>query len=635
MDVREKLRFAAFEIDLQAHELLRNGRAVKVAPQALRLLEFLASHPGRLVSREEIRKEIWSDTTFVDFEQGINKSVRQIRDALNDDADKPRFVETLPRRGYRFIANIELPENDSAGVPVAVPPLATPPSPPPEFPAAHKPILSKHRVAAALGVLALIVAFLLSVRLERGRVSPAQPAIQSIAVLPFENLSADSSQDYFAAGITEELTTDLANIGAVRVISHTSAIQFQGGRKSLSQIARELKVDGIVEGAVQRSADRVRITAQLIRVAGDEHIWAATYDRQGNDMFGAEEDVARAIAGAVRLKLTNAQQSRLTTRAANAEALDLYLKGRYAWNERQPASLLRALDFFQRAVAIDPAFARGYAGLADTYALLGIAGIDGMPVSQAMEDARAAATKALELDDNLSDGHAALAYVSATYDWNWEVAEREYQRALELNPNNATAHQWYSTLLCFLGRWDQSIAEAKAAQSLDPLSPIVQEMVAYPYYYSHRYDDAMALSKKVLAAHPDFAISHLRLGREYAAKGMYAEAAAQFQRFSELIGGGSTLALASVADVRARSGNRKAAERLLSQLSAVARKKQVPAYQFAIIYSGLGNADETLKWLDRAYEERNSFLLYIRYEPLFDRVRTDPRFLELERRIGI
>jgi serine/threonine-protein kinase len=269
-------------------------------------------------------------------------------------------------------------------------------------------------------------------------------------------------------------------------------------------------------------------------------------------------------------------------------------------NERQPASLLLALDFFRSAVAIDPAFARGYAGLADTYALLGIAGIDGMPVSQAMEDARAAATKALELDDNLSDGHAALAYVGATYDWNWEVAEREYQRALALNPNNAMAHQWYSMLLCFLGRWDQSIAEAKAAQSLDHLSPIVQEMAAYPYYYSHRYGEAMALSKKVLAAHPDFAISHLRLGREYAAKGMYAEAAEQFQRFSELSGGGSTLALASVADVRARSGNRKAAERLLSQLSAVARKKHVPAYQFAIIYSGLRNADEAMKWLEKA-----------------------------------
>jgi tetratricopeptide (TPR) repeat protein len=368
----------------------------------------------------------------------------------------------------------------------------------------------------------------------------------------------------------------------------------------------------------------------------DEHVWAATYDREGNDVLRVEQDVALAIADTIRLKLTNTQQNRLAiNRATNPAALDAYLKGRYAWNERQPASLLRALDFFRRAVAIDPAFARGYAGLADTYALLGIAGIDGMSVSQAMEDARAAATKAVELDDNLSDGHAALAYVSATYDWNWAVAEREYQRALELNPNNATAHQWYSTLLCFLGRWDQSIAEAKAAQSLDPLSPIVQEMVAYPFYYSHRYDKAMAVSKRVLAAHPDFAISHLRLGREYAAKGMYAEAAEQFQRFSELTGGDSTLALASVADVRARSGNRKAAERLLSQLSSVARKKQVPAYQFAIIYSGLGNADETMKWLEKAYEERSGFLLYIRYEPLFDSVRTDPRFIELERRIGI
>ena len=634
MPTGEKLRFAAFELNLETHELLRNGRPAKLGPQALRLLVFLASHPGRLVTREEIRKEIWSDTTFVDFEQGINKSVRQIRDALNDDADKPRFVETLPRRGYRFIANVELPENNSAGVPVAAPPLATPPYSPPEFPVAHKRLLSKRRVAAALGVLALIVAFQLGGRLERGRVSPAQPAIQAIAVLPFENLSADSSQDYFAAGITEELTTDLANIGAVRVISHTSAIQFQGGRKSLSQIARELKVDGIVEGAVQRSADRVRITAQLIRVAGDEHIWAATYDRQGNDMFGAEEDVARAIAGAVRLKLTNAQQSRLTTRAANAEALDLYLKGRYEWNERQPASLVRALDFFQRAVAADPAFARGYAGLADTYAILGAAGYDALPTSEAMEKARAAATKALELDENLSEAHASLAFVSAVYDWNWEVAEQEFRAALVLNPNNATAHQWYSQHLCVRGRWDQAIAEAKAAQLLDPLSPIVQENLARPYYYSHRYDEAIELSKKTLATHPDFSISHLRLGRAYAAKGRYAEAATEFQKFSELTGG-STLAIASLANVRVRSGDRRGAERLLASLRASTDGRSVPAYQLAIIYLGMGDVDKAMMWIEKAYEARSDFLLYMRNETLFDPLRSDPRFIELELRIGI
>ena len=634
MDVREKLRFAAFELDLQAHELLRNGRAVRVAPQALRLLEFLASHPGRLVTREEIRKEIWSDTTFVDFEQGINKSVRQIRDALNDDADKPRFVETLPRRGYRFIANIECPENHSAAVPAIAPPPVTSPSSPPEFPTAHKRILSRLGVAIAVESLTLIAVFLLAGRLERRRASAAQPAIQSLAVLPFENLSADSSQDYFAAGITEELTTDLANIGAVRVISHTSATQFHGGGRSLPQIARELKVDAIVEGAVQRSADRVRITAQLIRVAGDEHIWAATYDRQGNDMFGAEEDVARAIAGAVRLKLTNSQQSRMTTRAANAEALDLYLKGRYAWNERQPASLVRALDFFQRAVAADPAFARGYAGLADTYAILGAAGYDSIPASEAMENARAAATKALELDSDLSDAHASLAFVSAIFDWNWDVAEREFQAALALNPNNATAHEWYSQHLAVLGKWDQAISEAKLARSLDPLSPIVQENLARPYYYSHRYDEAAMLSKNTLASHPDFPISHLRLGRVYAAKGMYAEAAEQFQKFSDLTGG-STLALASLANVRARAGDHAAAERLLARLRIVATQKHVPAYQFAIVYSGLGNADAAMKWLEMAYEERSDFLLYLRNETLFDGLRADPRFVDLERRIGI
>lgn len=635
MPTGEKLRFAAFELDLEAHELFRNGRPAKLAPQALRLLELLASHPGRLVSREEIRKEIWSDTTFVDFEQGINKSVRQIRDALSDDADKPRFVETLPRRGYRFIANVEHPENHLAGGPGAAPPIATPVSSPPEFPAALKRILSNRRIAALLGVLALIVAFQLGVRLERGRISRSQPAIQSIAVLPFENLSVDSSEDYFAAGFTEELTTDLANIGAVRVTSHTSAIQFQGGRKSLSQIAGELKVDGIVEGAVQRSAGRARITVQLIRVAADEHVWAATYDREGNDVLGVEEDVARAIAGAIRLKLTSAQQNRLTiSRATNPVAWDLYLKGRYAWNERQPASLEHALEFFQRAVAMDPTFARAYAGLADTYAILGAAGYDALPISDAMGKARAAATKALELDENLSDAHASLAFVSAVYEWNWDVAEREFQAALVLNPNNATAHQWYSQHLCVRGRWDQAIAEAKEAQLLDPLSPIVQENLARPYYYSHRFDDAIELSKKTLASHPDFSISHLRLGRAYAAKGMYAEAATEFQRFFDLTGG-STLAIASLANVRVRSGDRTGAERLLASLHATADAKPVPAYQFAIVYSGMGDVDQAMMWIEKAYEERSDFLLYMRNETIFDPLRSDPRFIELVLRIGI
>jgi tetratricopeptide (TPR) repeat protein len=287
----------------------------------------------------------------------------------------------------------------------------------------------------------------------------------------------------------------------------------------------------------------------------------------------------------------------------------------------------------RRGIA-DSAFARGYAGLADTYAILGTAGYDGLPISEAMEKARAAATKALELDENLSDAHASLAFVNASYDWNWDVAEREYQAALVLNPNDATAHQWYSQLLCILGKWDQAISEAKAAQSLDPLSPIVQENLARPYYYSHRYDEAMELSKETLASHPDFSISHLRLGRAYAAKGMYAEAAEQFQKFSELTGG-STLALASLANVRARSGDRKAAERLLVRLRAVAREKHVPAYQFAIIYSGMGNVDEAMKWMERAYEERSDFLLYMRNETLFDGLRADPRFVDLERRIGI
>ncbi|HEX4593403.1 MAG TPA: winged helix-turn-helix domain-containing protein [Bryobacteraceae bacterium] len=613
---RQKLYFGPFVLDLHSQELHRDGQRVRLPPQAFRVLELLASHAGQLVSREQIQKQVWNGDTFVDFEHGINKSIRQIRDALGDDADAPKFIETLPRRGYRFVA--ELTEIAKA-------------EPVEARPAALERWGVRPWMVAAILVLATAIV-LLAVNRFKGSSKPGP--IRSLAVLPLANLSGDPSQDFFADGVTEELTTDIAKTAALRVISHTSVLRYKDAKKSLPEIAGELHVDAVVEGAVLRSGDRVRITAQLIRAQNDAHLWAETYERDLKDILALQDEVARDMAGEIKIKLAAIGGLARPARAVNPEAHDEYLKGRYEWNKRNPASLARALEFFQRAVEKDAADPAAYAGLADTYAILGVAGYDWLPISEAMAKAKAAALKAIEIDDTLSEAHSSLAFVTYSYDWNWHEGEKEFKRALALNPSNAVAHQWYSEYLCDLGRWPEGIAEAETAVALDPNSLIIQENLARPYYYSRQLDRAIEYSKKTLDLDPNFAVSHLRLGRAYAGKGMFAEAAAEFQRFADLVGG-STLATASLANIRARAGDRKTALRLAAELKAAAAGKPVPAYQFAIVYAGLGDVDQAIKWLEGAYRERNDFLLVMKNEPLFDNLRADARFQDIERRIGL
>ncbi len=633
-----RLYFDDFELDLQSQELRKNGRPVRLPLQAFRLLEFLASHPGELISREQIQRYIWGEDTFVDFEHGTNKSIRQIRGALEDDADSPKFIETLPRRGYRFICQTRLVAgtDESESAPHSQDSLIDPPDRELEARETERGTLTRRFKYLVWGTAALTVALTISLvylGLGQSMASSMHGPIRSIAVLPLTNLSGDPSQEYFADGITEELTTYLAKVAPLRVISHTSVLQYKGTRESLGAIGRELGIDAVVEGGVLRSGDRVRITAQLVRVAADEHVWAETYEREAKDILALQDELTRDISAEIKIKLAGLD-NHLPIRQIPLEAHDDYLKARYEWNTRTPASLRRALDFFQQAIAKDPDYAAAYAGLANSYEIMGVAGYDWLPISDAMSKAKAAAMKAIHIDDSLSEAHTALAFVAHTYDWDWQASEKEFQRALALNPSDATAHQWYSEYLCNLGRWTESIAEAKAAASLDPNSLIIKENLARPYYYSRQYDKAIEYSEETLALDPSFAISHLRLGRAYAAKGMYAEASSEFQRFSDLVGG-STLATASLANVSARSGDQQRALRLAAELRKVAANKQVPAYQFAIVYAGLGEANEAIKWLEEAFKERNDFLLVIENESIFDGLRSDRRFQEIERRIGL
>lgn len=634
-----RLYFDDFELDPQSQELRKNGRRVRLPMQALRLLEFLASHPGELITRDQIQRHLWSEDTFVDFEHGINKSIRQIRGALEDDAGSPRFIETLPRRGYRFIRQSRF-ASGPAGTDIAGTTggfrLSNPPKSPEEDQDTRLAGLARRSKYLIWGVSALAVVLVISLVYQgfgRSLASSMRGPIRSIAVLPLNNLSGDPSQDYFADGVTEEITTYLAQVAPLRVISHTSVVQYKGTRKSLAAIGRELGVDAVVEGGVLRSGDRVRITAQLIRAAADEHLWAESYEREAKDILGLQEDLARDISAEIKIKLA-ALDHRVRIRQIPLEAHDDYLKGRYEWNTRSPASLRRSVEFFQQAVLKDPDYAAAYAGLANSYEIMGVAGYDGLPISEAMSKAKAAASKAIHIDDTLSEAHSALAFVEHTYDWDWQATEREFKRALALNPSNATAHQWYSEYLCNQSRWSESIAEAEAALAIDPNSLIIKENLARPYYYSRQFDKAIEYSRETQALDPSFAISHLRLGRAYAAKGMYAEASSEFRRFSDLVGG-STLATASLANISARAGDKKSALHLAAELRKMAAMQPVPAYQFAIVYAGLGNTEEAINWLEEAYRERNDFLLVVKNESIFDGLRNDQRFQDIERRIGL
>ncbi|HEY3123969.1 MAG TPA: protein kinase [Thermoanaerobaculia bacterium] len=491
---------------------------------------------------------------------------------------------------------------------------------------------------APLGLLILLAA-LVAVNVgglrERlfGRGKPAR--IQSLAVLPLENLSRDPEQEYFADGMTEELIADLGKIRALRVISRTSAMRYKGTKKSLPEIARELDVDALVEGSVLRSGDRVRITTQLIHAATDRHLWSESYERDLRDVLALQSEVARSIAREIKIAVTLQEQVRLAqVHPVDPEAHQLYLKGRYYLVKNTQEAAQKALQYMKQSIDKDPAYAVAYAGLANTYVGLGYTGIDALPPREAMPSAKAAALKALELDDTLAEAHTNLGLVRWAYDWDWPAAEKDLKRAIELNPGYATAHLRYANYLCSLGRFDEAVAEDKRALELDPLSLIMNHGQAWPYHLSRRYDQAIEKYRKTLEMEPNFPRTHLRLGEVYAAKGMYREAIAEYQKFSSL-GGGSTMAVALIGNARALSGERQEALRALEELTAASKRRYVPSFHFALVYAGLGDKDQAFAWLDRAYEERSQFLVELKFEPILDPLRSDPRFEELVRRVGV
>ncbi len=631
------VRFGTYEVSLESGEVRKAGLRIRVQQQPMKLLEILLERPGEIITREELRSRVWPNENFGDFDQALNIAIGKLRSAFGDSAENPRFIETLPKRGYRFIGDVSVVGADG---PPRRPGSATEdlsrthPGTAPVAGLAVAPEPRQWSTRGAIAALAFVLALLfLGLWLLRspGR---APTGIRSLAVLPLENLSGDATQNYFADGMTDELITDLAQISALRVISRTSVMVYKGAaRKPLPQIARELNVDAIVEGTVLRSGDQVRITAQLIEASTDQHLWSHSYEGELRDSLALQNRVASAIADQIRINLTAREQAALkNVKVVNPEAYESYLKGRYFWNKRTAESLKVALAYFKQAIEEDPKYAQAYSGLADTYALLGDWQYAVMPPKEAFPNAKAAALKALELDSTLGEAHNSLAFVLDGFDWNLEAGGKEFQRAIALNPGYATAHHWYAWHLSLLGRYDEAIGEMKKAENLDPLSLIINADLAEILLLAHSYDESIQQSRKTIELDPNFALAHNQLAQAYLQKHMNQEAVAELQRAVQLSEGSPTC-LANLARAYVVSGERNKAIELLSQL----KTRSTPAFSYAaeiaMIYASLGDSDQAMAWLEKGYDERFNPGVLLR--PGLDPLRSDPRFQNLVRRIGL
>jgi TolB-like protein/Tfp pilus assembly protein PilF len=529
---------------------------------------MLLEHPGDVITREELQRRIWPADIFVDFDHGLNNAVKRLREALAESAETPRYIETLPRKGYRFI----------------------------------------------------------------GTLTASPRRVESLAVLPLENLSGDLEQEYFADGMTEALITALAKIGALRVASRTSAMQYKGIRKPLREIARELGVDAIVEGTVQRSGERLRISAQLLHAPTDTHLWAESYDRDLRDVLALQSEVAQAIAREIRIKLTPVDQARLAEAPPVVpEAYEGYLKGLYHWNKRNREDLKKGIHCFQRAIAKDPTYPAAHLGLADCLSVLGWLGF--VVPEEGCGRAKGLLLKALEMDRGSGEAHASLGFATMLYDYDFESAERAFERSIELNPRYATAHHWFGLYLALMGRFEEGYTELKRAVRLDPHSLMIRVTLGFVYWCWRRYDQAIEQFERALEIDSDFITAHCNMGFTYVEQLRYDRAIAAGQKAVELSQSAPTF-VALLGDEYAVAGHLLEARKTLEQLQELSKQQYVTSYVVARIYAALGETDEALRWLETAYQERAAWMVALKIDPRFDNLRSDARFQDLMRRMN-
>ena len=626
--MRAPICFGVFELDPESGELRKQGLKVRLQEQPFQILQILLEHPGKVVTREELQRRVWPADTFVDFDQGLYNATKKLREALGDSADSPRYVETLSRRGYRFIGTVN--GNGSAALPAAEVP---PKSPTAETRASRRRL--QLGIALGLGAAALIGAVLSVIPAkvwQRLAGKNTVPQIRSLAVLPLQNLSADPAQEYFSDGMTDALITDLAQIGSLKVISRTSSMQYKQTKKSLPEIARELNVDGIVEGTVQRSGDRVRITAQLIHGPSDKHLWASSYERDTRDIFALERDLTEEIAHQVQTRLSTVKQGPLPhPRPIDPKVLDAYVQGNYHLNGRGRGAgdeePKKARAYFQQAIDADPNFAPAYIGLAATHTVLSQGSSDDLPLM------RRAAEKAVALEPTSSDAWCILAETKWA-DWDWHGAEEGYRRALALNPNNATAHDVLGSTLDVTGRLDEGWKEAEVAQELDPN----HDHLADALYQRGQFDRAIEIRQRIALRDPGDGYNHYALAMNYAQKGMYKE-------FAEQLGTSATLS--GIPDAASRfkraydkSGSQGVLRQWTKELERLAATKQLyfPG-ALAQAYAALGDKDRAFYWLEE-YRQHHDLALAdptidFKTDPWFASIRSDPRFSDFLRRAGL
>ena len=562
------IRFGAFELDGHAGELRKQGLKIRLQEQPLQILQMLLETPGRLVSRDELRAALWPSNSYVDFDQGLNRAINKLREALGDSADNPRFIETLAKRGYRFL----------------------------------------------------------------GDLAAEATQIRSLLVLPLENLSGDPEQEYLADGLTEELTTSLAKIGALRVISRTTAMYYKRARKPLPEIARELGVDGVIEGSLIRAAGRVRISAQLLHAPTDRHLWADSYDRDMRDILTLLSEAAQAIVREIQVKLTPHEQMQLArTEPTDPDAYDDWLRGRHYWSKRTPEGFRRALGLFEHAIARDPRFTRAYAGLADCYNLLGW--YDIAPPTEGCCKAKEWALRAIEINPNAAEAHNSLAFAVQYYDYDFARAENEFRRALELDPRYTVAHYWFSMTLSWMGRSEEAIAEARHAIDLDPMSANGNPFLQMAYHCARQFELMAANCRRTIELYPDFPVSHWALGWACLEMSDYESAIAEM-RIALECSGRATLYRALLAEAHMLAGDRDVGERMLADLLEGSAQQYVSPYMVARLYLALDRKDEALRWLESGWQGHAAWMPFLKVDPRMDALRGDRRFSELMGRMN-
>jgi TolB-like protein/DNA-binding winged helix-turn-helix (wHTH) protein/Flp pilus assembly protein TadD len=663
---RHLYEFGPFRLNTEERCLVREGCFVPLTPKTFELLLVLVRKSGRVVEKDELMKELWPDS-FVE-EGNLTQQVFALRKALGENHREPHFIETVARRGYRFRAGVnqvrevestlvlephtrtqiiteekedtasqDAVEAAGESVSVDLPPGSGRAAVEASAKAARdlasdvKRLERRWRVAAVVALTAATI--VAATFVVRQHFSGASEAIDSLAVLPFVNTNADLNIEYLSDGLTESTINSLSHLTGLRVVSTKTMFRYKGKRIDPQAVARELGVRAVLTGEITKRDDTLIIRTELIDAARDAHLWGEQYNRKLSDILAVQEDISREISGKLRLRLTGDGQRLIKRHTTNAEAYQLYLKGCYFWNKRTEEGVRKGIDYLQQAIDADPLYALAYAGLADCYIVLG-APLNALPPKEAFLKAKAAATKALEIDDTLAEAHATLGVVKQRLEWDPEGAAQEFRRAIELNPTYATAHQWYAINFEIIGQPDAAIAETQRAYELDPLSIIINARLGHNYYYARRYDQAIEQYKKTLELDPNFVIAHSRLGWAYTQKGMHREAVEEFLRVNAL-SGESPETVATLKQVFARSGMRGYWRKALALEQEKAKHRYVSAYEIAVLYARLGENEQAFDWLEKAYQERSSALVYLKVDPSLDALRPDPRFTDLLRRIHL